>query len=385
MSSRSAVISSVGQASVESTASTAVATKYRIDAIGPSELCGSIAQRWGEVRDHSPKFASPYFDIEFTKAVCRVREDVEIAIAVDESDCIQAFFPFQRVAPRKAMPVGGRLSDLHAPIGEVPDPDGLIKQIMKSMDLTSYAFHAGLKTNGDLEAHEFEVLNSYFMDLSDGWDIYYDWARKNSVAIKRQGQKTRALEREIGPIRFEFDCQATDVLERLIELKRAKYQRSMTFDILGVPWAAELLREISKVRKPGFQGILSVLWAGDDLIAVHFGMLTGEILHYWFPVFEPKFSKYSPGTELMLRVAQEAVERNVSKVDLGFGDDPYKARFCNGRENVSCGRIGFSELGFEVAKRKYSLRKSLKQIPLKPVAKKLLRSVFPGYGQWNFK
>ena len=171
----------------------------------------------------------------------------------------------------------------------------------------------------------------------------------------------------------------------MIELKRAKYQRSKTFDILGVEWAADLLREIAEIQTPDFQGILSVLWAGDELVAVHFGMLSGDVLHYWFPVYVPKFSKYSPGTELMLRVAQGAAENGIAKVDLGFGDDPYKTRFCNGREQVSSGRYGFSRIGFEAAKRKYELRKKLKQIPLKPLAKKMLRKVFPGYGQWNFK
>ena len=355
-----------------------------IQSIAATDLQGSVAVRWQELRRRSVKFESPYFDIEFTKAVARIRDDVEIAIAVDESETIQAFFPFQRVAPSRAVPVGGRLSDVHGLIGSGKLGDELIRRIMKEMKLRSYAFHAGLKTNQDLASHDFELRDTYFMDLSQGWENYIQWAKSNSVTIKRQGQKTRALERKFGPLRFEFDCQSYDVLEKLIELKSKKYQRSNTFDILGVEWAADLLREIHQIQNSEFQGSLSALWAGEHLVATHFGMLTDNVLHYWFPVFVSEFARYSPGTELMLRVARQSAELGLSNVDLGFGDDPYKSLFCNGRGLVSCGQFGFSNVCFTAARQKYFLRKKLKRIPFKPVAKKMLRSFFPGYGKWNF-
>jgi CelD/BcsL family acetyltransferase involved in cellulose biosynthesis len=228
-------------------------------------------------------------------------------------------------------------------------------------------------------------LDSHFIDLRAGWPAYQDWSKKNSKTIKRQGQKTRSLIRDVGPLKFEFDCANAEVLEQLIELKRSKYTRSKTFDILSVDWAANLLREISTIETPNFQGLLSVLFAGDELVAVHFGMLTDDVLHYWFPVFDPAFSRYSPGTELILSVAEEAAKRGVNKVDFGYGDDLYKFKFCNGRESVCCGKVTTKELSFQIAKRRYQLRQKLKAIPMKKAAKSLLRKVFPGFGQWNFK
>ena len=183
MTPRSAAIDSVVPANAEHQVSSEATTTYQIVLIRPSELCGKIARRWKEIREHSTEYSSPYFDIEFTKAVSRVRDDIEIAIAVDEEECIQAFFPFQRVARRRAVPVGGRLSDLHGPMASDDVGDGLIKQIMKSAKLKSYAFHAGIKTETDSANHEFEVLDSYFMDLSNGWDTYFGWARNNSCLL----------------------------------------------------------------------------------------------------------------------------------------------------------------------------------------------------------
>ena len=174
-------------------------------------------------------------------------------------------------------------------------------------------------------------------------------------------------------------------LEELIEMKRQKYQRTRTFDILSVDWAADLLRELLQVRVPGFQGLLSTLHAGDKLVAVHFGMLTNSILHYWFPVYDPTFSRYSPGTELMLRCAEAATERGVKKLDLGYGDDPYKLKFSNGIEPVVCGKFTTGRLAFLMARKRYKIRNQLKKIPMKPLAKTMLRTVFPGFGGWNYK
>ena len=180
-------------------------------------------------------------------------------------------------------------------------------------------------------------MKSHHLDLSQGWDAYYCWAKKNSSTIKRHGQKSRALARKFGDLRFEFQNADPAALEQLIALKRAKYQRTKTFDILSVEWAANLLRHIHSIQTEEFSGILSTLHAGDRLVAAHFGMLTDQMLHYWFPTFDIEFSQYSPGTELLLQVTKDCCDRSLGKLDLGFGDDDYKFKFSNANDWVSCG------------------------------------------------
>ena len=357
--------------------------------ITPEMICDEVSDAWQSIRSSNPNLASPYFDLEFTRSVALVRDDVEIAVFSDEGNIV-ALLPFQRSRPDQGVPVGGRLNDSH---GILCRPDDrkhlparpLIEQIMAAANLDSFKFHAMSQLDPSLSECQFTELGSHHLDLSDGWDAYYQWARKNSVAIKRQKQKTRKLAREVGPIRFEFDCHCEEVLEQLIAMKRSKYQRSNTFDILSVEWASNLLRKLERINRPGFKGILSAIYAGDRLVAVHFGMQTNDILHYWFPVYDPEFQRYSPGTELLLEVARVASGHGITKVDLGYGDDAYKFRFCNGREVVSCGHITSSRIRFQLARNRYFLRQRLKGIPMKPLAKEVLRSVFPGYGQWNFK
>jgi len=360
-------------------------TSSEVHVLDADQLCGKLEERWQDLRNCNPYFASPYFDPHFIKAVAKVRDDVRIVMVVEDGTPV-CFLPIQENSKGRAVPTGGRLNDYHGVLGKPADTASHLKKIIKSAGLKSYAFHALVPPeNENLEAYSFRKLRTHHLDLSNGWEAYRKWVRKHSSTVKRQGQKTRNLEKEIGPIRFEFDCADGEVLERLIELKRAKYQRSKTFDILSVEWAADLLRELHNAKHPNFQGILQAMWAGDELICVHFGMMTDEILHYWFPIYDHRFSRYSPGTEMMLKVAEEAAARGIKKLDLGYGDDAYKFKFCNGNEAVINGQMNFSSLELIIAQKRYELRTKLKQIPMKPLAKTVLRSVFPGFGNWNFK
>ncbi len=127
------------------------------------------------------------------------------------------------------------------------------------------------------------------------------------------------------------------------------------------------------------------MWAGDEMVAGHFGMLRGRTMHYWFPAFDIRFQQYSPGSELILNVAQVAAERGIEVIDFGYGDDPYKTKVCNGRDQVRCGQFGFSRIEFQIANQRFHFRNRLRGIPAKSTAKVLLRSIYPGFGQWNFR
>ena len=353
-----------------------------VEVYGPECLCGSIENHWNRIRNSNPVFKSPYFDIKFTQAVGRVRDDVRIAIVLSLGEVV-GFLPFQENKPGHAVPVGGLLNDWHAIMGT--QSSEVLQQILKAAKLNSFKFHAINAEEDGLEKYYFREFKSHYLDLSDGWEAYQKWVFKNSSAVKRQGQKTRGLARKFGEIRFEFESEDANQLERLIELKRAKYQRSNTFDILGVRWASNLLRELHQIRDSNFRGVLSVLWAGDHMVGAHFGMLTEETLHYWFPVYDPAFHKFSPGTEMLMQSAKYACDIGIRKLDLGYGDDSYKFRFCNAYEPVAFGMANLSPLSRTMAKYQYSFRNQLKQIPMKPLAKRILRKFYPRFGGWNYR
>jgi CelD/BcsL family acetyltransferase involved in cellulose biosynthesis len=384
----SSQLSDIQQRAVSPTQSTTLspvtARPKNVSTVSAGELTGDIALAWNRLRTNQSLQNSPYFDIEFTQAVAAVRDDVEIAI-IRKGNEIVGIYPFQRVSTSHAEPVGGRLNDAQGLIGGQSLSSEELLRAFSSIGINSSGFHASVKPNGPFDQFEFCQIEAHHLNLSEGWDSFYRWAKKNSSTIKRHGQKSRALEREFGKIRFEFENNCDAALEKLVELKRAKYQRTKTFDILSVDWASNLLRHIHKIKSKQFSGILSTMYVGDRFVAGHFGMVTDQLLHYWFPTFDPEFSRFSPGTELLLRVAKECCDRGISKLDLGYGDDAYKFKFCNGTDPASCGLITGSKVSFQAAKMRFFWRQRLKGMPLKPTAKRILRKVYPGFGGWNFK
>ena len=362
-----------------------VNSEDQIEVVGVEKLTGEIETAWNFLRAEQPQKESPYFAIEFTQAVAAIRDDVQIAVFRDTDGAIEALLPFHKISETYLEPIGGRLNDVHGIIGGCNLSADQVLSRLAAIGIRSASFHAAADFHGSNDRFQFRELQTHHLDLSEGWESYYRWAKKNSSTIKRHGQKSRALARKHGEIRFEFQNADSAVLEEMIALKRAKYQRTKTFDILSVEWAADLLREIHQIQTDEFSGILSTMHAGDRLVAAHFGMITDQMLHYWFPTFDIEFNQFSPGTELLLRVAKECCDRNLNKLDLGFGDDDYKFKFSNGNDRVSCGLMTESKIAHQAAKARYIWRQRLKAMPLKPAVKRMLRKVYPGFGGWNFK
>lgn len=359
-------------------------TEFSVEAVRVCDIGHELQNVWRHIRTTNPVFGSPYFAFEYLKAVDSVRKDVEVLIIKNLEKEVIGFFPFQKSRSGCVEPIGGRINDVH---GLLTPP--LIQlsmlDVLRKAGLSQYSFHALVNNPVDLDEFEFEKKTSYYIDLSNGYEHYERWIRNHSKTVKRQGQKYRGMVREFGEPNFVFDSVEPEALDRLVALKRQRYQRGKTFDILSVDWANNLLKKLHVANEKDFQGLLSLLWAGDDLVAGHFGMLNADILHYWFPAYDFKFHKYSPGTQLILEVAKSAAEQGITKIDFGYGDDPYKAKFCNAREEVSCGQFQFSRFAFFVAKQRFNIRNSLKKIPMKSQAKTVLRGVYPSFGQWNFK
>ena len=85
-----------------------------------------------------------------------------------------------------------------------------------------------------------------------------------------------------------------------------------------------------RVECAGFAGTCSVLRAGDEIVAVHAGMRSRSVLHWWFPTYDPRYAAYSPGILLLLRIAAAAAALGIGKIDLGKGDARYKRSLMTG-------------------------------------------------------
>lgn len=128
-------------------------------------------------------------------------------------------------------------------------------------------------------------------------------------------------------------------METLFKWKSEQYQSTGTLDLFSLDWVVEFLQNLRKKQTNNFSGLLSALYLDDKVIAVHFGIRSRDVLGWWFPSYDHQFSKYSPGAILLTRVLQEAETAGIERVDLGQGDERYKASFMTGAYPVIEGSI----------------------------------------------
>jgi CelD/BcsL family acetyltransferase involved in cellulose biosynthesis len=146
------------------------------------------------------------------------------------------------------------------------------------------------------------------IDLKDGYEAYVK-ERKDcgTSVISKTARQERQLCREVGAVRYVAHEPDNGVLERLFAWKSAQYPRMGELDVFALPGVNELLRALHKTQTEGFAGVLSGLYADDRLIAAHFGMRSRKAWHYWLPCYDRAFAKYSPGSILLLKMAERAV------------------------------------------------------------------------------
>ena len=76
-----------------------------------------------------------------------------------------------------------------------------------------------------------------------------------------------------------------------------------------------------------FGGVLSVLHANDRPAAIHMGMRSRTVWHYWFAAYAPEFARHSPSLLLLVEMARCAAFMGLTAIDMGKGPEEYKSLF----------------------------------------------------------
>lgn len=287
--------------------------------------------------DNDGAFSNPYFRPEYIEAVGRVRDDVEIAV-IEYDNQITGFFPFQRRSVNIGEPVGGRLSDFQAIIGQTAGIDSAA-DLLRACGLSVWDFDHLLAIQDIFAPYCHVFDNCACIDLNEGWEAYVEAKRrKKSKKISRLMSRYRKMEREIGPLRFEIHTADKGLLNQVFEWKSQQYRNSGINDIFLFPWTGNLLTQILECQTDAFSGLLSVLYAGDRPVAIHFGMRSRDVLHYWFPVYDTALGKYSPGQLLLMEIMKAANVYGIRRIDLGRSAD-WKTQFMNRCIEVAEGSV----------------------------------------------
>jgi CelD/BcsL family acetyltransferase involved in cellulose biosynthesis len=300
----------------------------RFSIVDPSELDGAQRADWLARQRTNPLLASPFFSPELTHAVSLVRRDVRVAVMEDERGVV-GYFPFQRERFGAGHPLAAGLSDHHGVIA-APDATWNVGDLLRACGLAFWEFdHLVAKQVAFSSFHQ-RLASSPALDLSGGYAAYRK-ARTlaGSGRISQLERKARKLEREVGPLRFEAHVEDRSVLSFVFEKKSEQCRRTKAMDFFSLSWTRELVDHVLSIQKDHFAGMLAALYAGDRLVAAHMGMRSERVMHWWFPVYAHDFADYSPGAILLLKVAEDAARRGLTMLDLGKGQDAYKASFAN--------------------------------------------------------
>jgi CelD/BcsL family acetyltransferase involved in cellulose biosynthesis len=341
--------------------------------VGFDALTAAELDAWHRLRAANPALDSPYFHPGFAAAVQASGRPVQVVVGYDDRGGICALLPCHR--ERSLLrPVGWPGADFQGPVlapGTTFPPRKLL-----SGGVRGYTFDHLVESCPDFAPWVESRQPSPYLDVTGGLDGYLGRAsRSGKDNVGQARRRTAKAERELGPVKFEADIVDEDALRRVIELKRGQYASTGVRDWFTEPDRHDLLTRLLHTRDAGFGGVLSTLHAGPHLLAAHFGIRAGSVLHWWFPVYDPQFAGLSPGWILLRELVAAAPALGVTRIDLGRGDDEYKRRAKTGETSVSQGIVTGNNARKALRRARNSLVATAKSSALGPGLRRVVRTL----------
>ncbi|GGW96605.1 GNAT family N-acetyltransferase [Streptomyces lomondensis] len=273
----------------------------------------------------TPQMANPFLSPEFALAVGRHRRGVRIAVMRDgPGGEPTAFFPYERTPAGVGRAIGLGLSDCQGLVHEAGfrwDAPSLLA----ACGLAIWEFDHLAEGQQPFERSARASFPSPVIDVADGWEAYVArLGERSPKGTRTRLAKERKLAKAAGEVRYVHDERDPVMLHTLMAWKSAQYRRTGRSDRFAQPWITQLVEQLFHTRADSFAGQLSVLYAGDQPVAAHFGLRTDHVLSCWFPAYDLAFAKFSPGVALHLRMAERAADDGISYLDLGRGQGEYK-------------------------------------------------------------
>jgi CelD/BcsL family acetyltransferase involved in cellulose biosynthesis len=154
--------------------------------------------------------------------------------------------------------------------------------------------------------------------------------RRTEARLRRKLQSYAKGLSQVGEPRFIVNpdaAEAARVAERLLELKRRKYQRTSTPDFLAAPGVERFYREMMSPGRLGTISHLSALTVGDTVASAHLGFIGRGRFYYIFPAYDTAFGRHRVGHLLLQHLIDQSVTQDFEIFDLGIGDASYKNKW----------------------------------------------------------
>jgi len=290
-----------------------------------SELARDDRDAWSALLAESEVFQNPFLTPAFASAVAAVRDGVEVALLKQAGELVGV----QRTHRREGLPVGSALSGRQALISR-PGLSICSREILAACNLATLEFHQLHDPHGHFQDDVWEQRDSEYADLSGGFSRYLSQQSAKTGRFSKLENRRRKLEREVGPLRFEFHTDDLRVLQQLILWKSQQYQRTNGADPFAYDWVGDLTRWFLTHPSEEVKPTLSALYAGEELVSVAYDLGHGPNTEAWFTAFNPRFAVYGPGLILLYEKLKASADEGRTTYFFGPGNDGYKKWFRTG-------------------------------------------------------
>jgi len=295
----------------------------QISVVRPGELGPNEIAVWHSMQNKTKALASPFLCPEFAVAVDNFRPDARVAVLVEGAEIV-GFFPFQRRHLQVGAPIGAGLNDCQGLI-HIPGLEWDPRELIRACKISVWQFDHLTQGQQPFARYKTAIAASPVIDLTDGFPAYHEKLQIESPKFcKDVERKAQILERTAGELRFTMDSRDSSGLRVLIAWKSSQCQRNSWINIFDRPWVIDLLDYLFSSHNDYFGGSLSLLHAGEELVAAHFGLRSCHVLAAWFPAYNTRFARQSPGLINFFRMAEEAATIGVSLISLGKGTARFK-------------------------------------------------------------
>jgi CelD/BcsL family acetyltransferase involved in cellulose biosynthesis len=329
----------------------AISTPDRLiaDVVRPADLAAGDVATWRAMQAAEPAFASPLMGPDFARAVGEVRDDARVAVFRRGGET-SGFLAYHLRPSGFARPIGAPFCDYHALVCAPGAPldmgEALAAAGLGRLRLTGLIDPFGQFTDAISER-----TTAHRIVLADTSQAYLDALRAGSQnRFKNHRRYHRALEQDLGAVRLVAHDADPSAFDTLMTWKRRQIAGSGLHDFLGPEWARALMQGLYKTRGGELEGLMVSLYAGERLVAAHFGVRLGDWFHPWIGAVDPDLKAYSPGLVHQIEAIGAMTGLDLRVYDLGPSNDHWKQMFAMDRVQIGAGLATAPTLGGRFAK-----------------------------------
>jgi len=319
------------------------------DVVRPADLAAADVAAWRGMQAAEPAFGSPLLGPDFAQAVGDVRGDSRVAVFRRDGETA-GFLAYHRRPSGFARPIGAPFCDYHA---LVSDPRAGLTggEALAAAGLGRLRLTGLVDPFGQFAGAVAERTTAHRIVVTSDAQTYLDALRAGSQnRFKNHRRYRRGLEQDLGPVRLVAHDSDPAAFERLMGWKRRQIAESGVHDFLGAAWASTLMRQLYETRGGAFEGLMVSLYAGERLVAAHFGVVCDGWFHPWIGAIDPGLKAYSPGLVHQIEAIGAMTDLGLRVYDLGASNDHWKQMFALDQVEIGSGLATAPSLSGRIAR-----------------------------------